>query len=114
LAVDDQEFPDIVFRRNGDVVIVPYDDGLDLWQQLRSWGFLRVIDIPSIYQPVSGALFAVFASLPYISLTRMAVGTHGTREVLEAEDAALHLVPGPEHDREPHGSAYRPLALLPA
>lgn len=114
LDVSDGPFPDLVFSRDDDTLTLPYEDGLDLWQQLRAYSFLRVIDIPSIYQPVSGALFAAIASLPSISLTRMAVGTHGTREALVSEDAALHLVPGPEGDREARGSAYRPLALLPA
>lgn len=112
LAIDDQEFPDIVFRRNGDEVIVPYDDGLDLWQQLRSWGFLRRVDVPYGYRAISDALFAAFANLPYISVTKMAIGTDGTREALVSEDDALHLVPRSAERADDR--AYLPLALLPA
>jgi O-acetyl-ADP-ribose deacetylase (regulator of RNase III) len=114
VTIDDQQFPDIVFHRDETTLILPYEAGLDLWQQLRSWGFLRLVDVPGIYRPASKALFAAFSGLPYIGVVKMAVGTNGTRDALGAEEDALQLIPGPERDREAVGNVYTPLALLPA
>lgn len=43
------------------------DDMLDLWQQLRSYGFLSVDDVPFIYRPAVRAFFTLLERLPYIA-----------------------------------------------
>lgn len=112
IAIGDAEYPEIELVRAGERLTMPYEDGLDLWQQLRSFGFLRYVDVPGRYRPASATLFGAFAELPYIHLVRMAIGTAVTSALLAEEDIALQLVPGSARDADDR--AYRPLALLSA
>lgn len=112
IAITDTEYPDIEFVRAGERLTMPYEDGLDLWQQLRSFGFLRRADLIGRYQPVSGELFAAFSVLPYIHAARMTIGPGTTTSSLADEELSLQLVPGSDHDLD--GRAYRALALLSA
>lgn len=110
IGITDAEYPDIEFVRDGERLTMPYEDGLDLWQQLRSFGFLRQVDVPGRYQPVSGELFAAFSSLPYIHTARTSIGTDTVIARLSDEDVSLQLIPGPARDVDDR--AYEPLALF--
>jgi O-acetyl-ADP-ribose deacetylase (regulator of RNase III) len=112
IRIPEAEYPDIEFVRDGMQVVMPYEDGLDLWQQLRSFGFLRRADIPGRYQPVSEVLFTALAKLAYIRDTKMTIGAGVTMTALTDEDTSLQLVPGPARDTDDR--AYRPLILLSA
>jgi hypothetical protein len=45
------------------------EDVLDLWQQLRTYGFLAGEDIPASYAPVAVPLLELLERLPYVDRT---------------------------------------------
>lgn len=113
ISIDGHERPDPSFTKNDRHVVMPYDDGLDLWQQLRSFGFLEIGDVPIRYRDIANSLFGALLSLPYIEPAKFASGLEEqrlfTRAMLDEREIALQLVPPVAKTRRP---SYRALELM--
>ncbi len=112
VSVGEEEYPNLTFIQDGRLIAVSYEEGLDLWQQLRSFGFLELRDVPSEHRDIAEPLFDAFRTLPYIQPIRFASGSDRnhffTKDLLEQREEAIQLVP---LTSATGSSAYKPLAL---
>lgn len=74
----------LVWHDGDDVIVLPRDDLLDLWQRLRVTGYLAPADMPQVAHPMMRQLFDLLARLGYIDPIRMAV----VSSVRESRDVA--------------------------
>lgn len=79
---------------------LPKEDLFDLWQRLRTFGFLAKDDLPKVYEPIGDQLFDVLESLPYVESARFITRTNGalspksTQDLLRAGTSeGIRLVP---------------------
>ena len=84
----------IRFRKEGvSCGLVTFDQLLDLWQGLRQFGVLRIMDAPSNLQRDASYVGPLMAQLPYIRPARVK-GSFSTSSDFELyAEYALHVIP---------------------
>lgn len=98
-VLEDSAFDSEVLTIDGEegVGLISRDDLLDIWQQLRSYGFLSVEVLPDAFRAMGRDLLGVLQELPYIEPAVFGTSEHNggrsTEHLLEAASAGVRLVP---------------------
>lgn len=99
----DPAFDSEVLAINGEegVNVITREDLLDIWQQLRSYGFLSVEVLPDAFRAIGTDLLGILRELPYIEPAvfgapeRKHDRERSTRELLASAPVGIRLVPVP-------------------
>lgn len=97
LAQGDRD--EIRIVRESNKSLVPYDDLLDFWQQLRTFGFTSTRSAPSNRSKNASYVAPVFAELEYVEPVRIATYYGDDSDFEHSAEFALQLIPRPGNQR---------------